>query len=423
MKSQHTFSVMFLARKGKSHANYSLIYARISVNGSRVEFSVKQKTLTDQWDKTRGYVKGHSQDAKRLNQYLSQIRAEIFDAYDELRRNDEFLSANAIKARFLKEDQNTHTLLSAIQYHYRLANSTIRPGTLKNYKTTERYVKIFLKEQLKCEDITLHRLRYSFITKFENYLRMHTPTDHQRPMGNNTVMKHLQRLRKMVSMTVRLEWIEKDPFDAFKAHYVRKEREFLTRSELSAIEEKVIEIDRLKYVRDLFVFSCYTGLAYIDTISLATSNLVIGIDGERWIHTSRRKTDNPVKVPLLPKAVVLIEKYKNNPKAIHNGTLFPKISNQKLNSYLKEIADICGITKNVTFHLARHTFATTVTLSNGVPLATVSKLLGHSKITSTQIYAKVIESKVSDDMKRLKEQLVIIKNKESKDHLKATQYL
>ena len=413
MKSQQTFSVIFLARKGKNDSTNSLIYARISANGQRTEFSLKQKVPSDLWDKNRGHVKGHSVQARKFNQYLNQISAEIFDAYDQLRKNDELISAKAIKSRFLKLDVNTSTLIGAVEYHYKLALNTIRPGTLKNYRTTEKYIRSFLQDELRCEDMFLSRIRYSFITKFENYLRMHQPTDHQKPMGNNTVMKHLQRLRKIVSMTVRLEWIDKDPFFNYKATYERTERAFLTGVELDAIESKVLTIDRLVYVRDLFVFSCYTGLAYIDAITLTENHLVLGIDGNRWIHTNREKTGTVVKVPLLEKASEMIDKYKDCPKAQHNGTLFPKISNQKLNAYLKEIADLCGIKKNITFHLARHTFATTITLTNGVPLATVSKLLGHAKITSTQIYARVIESKVSDDMKVLKQKLADRKDKPS----------
>src|SRR5690606_5695047 len=159
---------------------------------------------------------------------------------------------------------------------------------------------------------------------------------------------------------------------------------------------------RIQYAKDLFVFSCYTGMAYIDVMQLTPDNIILGIDGNYWIKTIREKTDTSVNVPILPKAAYIIEKYKNSPRSIAKGSLFPIISNQKLNSYLKEVGDLCGIKKNLTFHLARHTFATSVTLSNGVPIETVSKLLGHTKLTTTQIYAQVVEKKVSQDMEKLK---------------------
>ena len=155
----------------------------------------------------------------------------------------------------------------------------------------------------------------------------------------------------------------------------------------------------------MFLFSCYTGLSYIDLAELGPENIITGIDGELWLQTSRTKTNTSVRVPLLPKANELIEMYCDSPKSLENGTVFPVISNQRMNGYLKEIADICGITKRLTFHIARHTFATTVTLSNGVPIESVSKMLGHTTIRTTQIYAKVIEQKLGEDMGKLKERL------------------
>ncbi|WP_445730977.1 site-specific integrase [Mariniflexile sp.] len=190
--------------------------------------------------------------------------------------------------------------------------------------------------------------------------------------------------------------------------------------ELQEIENKEFGIPRLELVKDLFVFSCYTSLSYIDVINLTADNICIGIDGELWVYYRGKKTTKPIRILLLPKAMQIIEKYKNNRKSMAQGSIFPKISNQKLNSYLKEIADVCGIKKNLTFHIARHTFATTVTLSNGIPIETVSKLLGHSRISTTQIYAKVIERKVSDDMQKLRTQFNEIENKADSEKISKT---
>ena len=218
-------------------------------------------------------------------------------------------------------------------------------------------------------------------------------------------MKHTERLRKMINLAIRNEWLLRDPFAKFKPSFIKTSREFLTAEELIKIENKEFSIQRLQQVKDLFIFSCYTGLSYIDVMNLSTENVSFGIDGELWLHTSRQKTDNPVRIPILPKALSMIQKYESHPKALAEGKLFPNISNQRLNSYLKEIADLCSIGKNLTFHLARHTFATTITLTNGVPMETVSKLLGHSSIRTTQIYAKVVEKKVREDMNMLKQKL------------------
>jgi site-specific recombinase XerD len=209
----------------------------------------------------------------------------------------------------------------------------------------------------------------------------------------------------MVNMAVIMDWLAKDPFAKYRQHFDKVERFYLTKEELSAIENKKFSIERLQTVKDLFLFSCYTGLAYIDTMNLTAGNIIKGIDGNDWLITSRQKTDTDVRVPLLPQAEELIKKYKDHPKAANHGTLFPVISNQKTNAYLKEIADLCNINKAITFHIARHTFATTITLSNGVPIESVSKMLGHTTIRSTQVYAKVVEQKLSEDMQNLKKRM------------------
>lgn len=286
-------------------------------------------------------------------------------------------------------------------------------GTLKNYFTTQKYIKLFLTKK-KIQDIYLTQLTFRFLVDFEKFLRSYVPDDHQKQMENNTVMKHIQRLRKMVTLACKMEWIDKDPFIKFKPTYIKNEREFLSEDELQTIIEKEFEIERLEFVKDLFVFSCYTGLSYIDVMNLNEDNITFGIDGGKWIITNRQKTHNKVKIPLLPIAEELIQKYKGHIKTKKTKTLFPNISNQKLNSYLKEIADLCKIKKNLTFHIARHTFATTITLSNGVPIETVSKLLGHTKIATTQIYAKVIERKVSEDMQVLRSKFLINTSKNIK---------
>ena len=196
-------------------------------------------------------------------------------------------------------------------------------------------------------------------------------------------------------------WLDKDPFINFKAKVVEVERAFLTEEELQTLHNKEFQIGRLTQVKDIFLFSCYTGLAYIDAKNLTQTNIVIGIDGNYWIHTHRKKTDTPSHIPLLPPALEIIDKYKQNPKSINDDALLPVLSNQKMNAYLKEIAVCCEINKDLTFHIARHTFATTVTLSNNVPIESVSKMLGHKTLRTTQHYAKILDSKVSNDMQVL----------------------
>ena len=187
--------------------------------------------------------------------------------------------------------------------------------------------------------------------------------------------------------------------------YEKRERGFLSENELTTMELQEFQLDRLERIRDLFVFSCYTGISYIDIMNLTEDNILLGIDGGNWIFTHRQKTKTKIKIPVLEKAQELVDKYKNHPMTIVSGTLFLKITNEKLNAYLKDVAFVCGIKKNLTFHMARHTFATTITLSNGVTIETVSKLLGHTKIATTQIYARVLEIKLCEDMTILSRKL------------------
>ncbi len=399
MRTNNTFGIHFITRANKAKGELLPLYVRIVVDNQRVELSLKRFIKPTEWNEGKGMARGSRDDIKSLNHYLEEVRSKLMSCYQEMQLQNQLITADAIKSKFLGSDQKAHSLGSLMAYHSMYSKEKLAPGTLKNYSTTQKYLEKFVEKRSGASDIFLSELSYKFLTEFEQFLRSH------KPLANNGVMKHIERFRKMVNMAIRLEWIEKDPFAKYKQRFDKVERGFLSEKELAAIEGKEISIDRISWVRDLFVFSCYTGLAYIDVMQLTPSNVAIGIDGEFWLITSRKKTNNPVRVPLLPEALAIIEKYKANPRAIRNGTLFPVITNQKLNAYLKELTDLCGITKNLTFHLARHTFATTVTLTNGVPIESVSKMLGHSKITTTQIYAKVIETKLGEDVKRLREKL------------------
>jgi integrase/recombinase XerD len=407
MKSQNTFAILFWVSSTRIKDGQVSVYVRITVNGKRVNISLKRKVALSEWNSSKGRARGTKQESRLFNRYLDQVQSRIYESYEQLRAEKELISAQTIKARFLGEDDQEYSLLTLVDYHNTQMSETLSYGTLKNYFTTQKYIREFLIEKRKKDDIYLSKLTYRFVIDFEKFLRGHVPEDHQKPMGNNTVMKHIQRLRKMVTLSYKMEWIDKDPFIRFKPNYIRNDREFLREDELNSIKEKQFDIERLQIVKDLFLFSCYTGLSYIDVMQLTEDNIQLGIDGNLWIITSRQKTDKKVRIPILEVANQIIKKYKGHIKAKSSGTVFPVISNQKLNSYLKEIADISGVKKNLTFHMARHTFATTITLSNGVPIETVSKLLGHTKIATTQIYARVIERKVSEDMLLLREKMNI----------------
>ena len=334
-----------------------------------------------------------------LNTYLDDVYAEVLNAHKQLHSERKLITAKAIKSRYFGEDEERMTLMKAVEYHNGNINKSLKPGTLKNYFSTEKYLKQFLRERLKTDDIYLIQLNYKFIVNFENYIRTYTPKKARKTCSNNGAMKHLERLMKITNLALKMEWLDKDPFRNFKLRYIRNERDYLTERELDLIEGTSFMTVGLNRVKDVFLFSCYTGLSYIDIKELHSNQILIGIDGNQWIHTKRIKTNESVKIPLLPRAKEILNKYGEEIE--QTGKVLPVYSNQKTNKNLKEIAKACGIHKNITFHVARHTFATTITLSNGVPIETVSKLLGHTKLSTTQIYARVLQKKVGVDMQNL----------------------
>jgi site-specific recombinase XerD len=405
MSSKNTFGVQFIIRINKPKDDKVPIYVRITVNSQRVEMSLKRYVHPIEWNIAKGQARGSRKEMAALNTYLEQVRARLVECYQEIQLKKQHITAKGIKSLFLGLDDNQFTLTKLVSYHNEAMKSVLTVGTLKNYTTTEKYILEFLKTKKGTSDVYLSDINYQFIIDFELFLRNRKPVDHQKPMQNNGVMKHLERLRKMLTLAIKMELMIKDPFSKYALHFNKVERDCLTETELEAIENKKFSIERLEITKDLFVFSCYTGLAYADVMKLNPDKINIGIDSQYWITTKREKTNNPVRVPILPKAWEIIQKYQDHPKVKAYGSLLPHISNQKLNGYLKEVADLCSIKKNITFHLARHTFATTITLLNGVPIETVSKMLGHTKISTTQIYAKVVEQKVSQDMLKLKGKL------------------
>ncbi len=401
MQTKNTFSLIFFTRKSRSNSKKLPIYLRITVDGQRSEISIKRSVYMKQWDAAKNRGRGNTSKIRILNTYLDLVYNKVLECHKQLIEEHKIISCKAIKARYLGKDDLHKTLLELIEYHNTNMVSILKPGTMKNYYTTEKYLNKFLNQKLKANDIYLKQLNYRFICDFEQYLRNYRNTNHVCMLTNNGVMKHLERFKKIINLAIKLEWIPKNPFQKFQLKFDKYDRQYLTERELELIENTYFNQERLERVKDIFIFSCYTGLSYIDVKELTNHQIVIGMDHKYWIHTKREKTNEMVKVPILPKALDIIDKYNGIAQMTNSATLLPLYSNQKTNSYLKEIAKACGIHKNITFHVARHTFATTVMLSNGVPIETVSKLLGHTKLSTTQIYARVLEHKISEDIENL----------------------
>jgi len=399
--SKSTFKILFYLRRNQVNKDGKAgIMIRLSVNGEVSQFSSKLDVEPEIWDVKLGKAAGNSQKSRQLNNLLDDIRTSLKNHYHEIETHETYVTAEKVRNAFLGYSTKQSTLLELFKTHnedaQKLLGISKTQATLAKYDRAYRRLGEFMQAKYKITDIALKEINHKFITDFETYLRSVSKCN------ENTTAKFIQTFRMIIIVAKNSGWIYADPFINYKIHLKRVDRGYLTDQEIQTIMERKFGASRLEQVRDVFIFSCFTGLAYIDVKQLTADNICTSFDGKQWIMTHRQKTDTPVNVPLLNIPLTILKKYEGK---LPKGQLLPVLSNQKLNSYLKEIADLCDIHKNVTFHLARHTFATTTTLSKGVPIETVSKMLGHTNIKTTQIYARVVNEKISVDMQILSDKL------------------
>jgi len=395
------FSLLFQLRKSKSKRNGTApIYLRIAVKDSVVELSSKKYISPSRWNADMQKVIGTSEEARAINSYLKTMEQQAFDAYHELVQHGVEITTANLKSKLLGEEVNRRNIIEIFREHNRkiaaLVGKQYAELTLERYETSLKHTQAFIQSKYKVDDLDITKLDYEFIENYEFWLKSVRNCDH------NTAMKYLGNFKKIVRICIKNGWLQKDPFFGFSFAMKEVKRSALTEEEIKQIADYKFGSDRVSRVRDIFLFSCYTGLAYADVKKLTRSEIQSGFNGKEWIFTSRKKTDTDTRVPLLPEAIEIVNKYKDDPECVNTNKVLPVLSNQKMNAYLKEIADLCGIRKKLTYHLARHTFATTITLSNGVPIETVSKMLGHKNLKTTQLYAKVLDLKVGADMDNLK---------------------
>jgi len=403
---EKSFGLLFFLKQSKNQeSNVRYVYLRITVEGISKELSTKRIWEPDRWNQSAGRATGSKEDARILNAYLDVLSNSVFLGKKKIIEANKPVTAEALKNVVLGIDDEKRMILEIFKKHNDqmeiLVGHEFAPGTLQRYKTSCSHTESFIKWKYNSDDLDIKEINYDFVSDYSFWLKS------VRKCGHNSTVKYLGNLKKIIIQCIKKGWLQKDPFVGFSTARKEVVRVALTKEELESIAKKSFSVDRLTYVRDIFLFSCYTGLAYIDVQKLKRSQIIKGIDGEQWLITSRQKTDSPTRLPLLPKALEIMGKYNDHPKCKKDGYVLPVLSNQKMNAYLKEIADNCGVAKNLTFHIARHTFATTITLSNGVPLETVSKMLGHSSVKQTQHYAKIVDLKISQDMAALKQKLSI----------------
>jgi site-specific recombinase XerD len=399
MKTKIT--VLYYLRKSKVNAQAQMpIYQRITINGQRFDVSTGLFVEENKWSSEASKMKGNSEEARLINGRLDMMRAIVYETEKKLFMNQIEITFESFKNEYQGKKERERMLVPIFQEHNRkikeLVGQEYAPGTLERYETSLKHTKAFLLWKYNLTDINIEKIDHAFIMEYEFYLRS------ERKCANNTAVKYIKNFHKIINQCLANGWLNKDPFSNYKAKVKEVVREFLSEAEIEQMINKEFVSERLELVRDIFIFSCFTGLAYIDVKQLTLDNIALGIDGDKWIFKNRQKTDTASKIPLLPMAQEIIDKYADDPVCKNERRLLPILSNQKMNAYLKEIADVCKIKKELTFHIARHTFATTVTLSNGVPLETVSKMLGHTSLKTTQHYAKILDKKISEDMMILK---------------------
>ena len=397
-------SILFYIKRAKANnLGVCPIYTRVTVNTKRFEFSTNKYINPDKWSSEGSKVKGSTEEARTINSHLDYLKSQVLEAEKKLFKKDISLNSENLKNELFGLSETKRMLVPIFQDHNNkikeLVGKEYAPGTLERYTTSLKHTIEFMQWKYNVSDIDITKIDHAFVTDYEFWLRS------VRNCANNTAVKYLKNFNKIIKLCLANDWLEKNPFANYKSKVKEVERVYLTEVEIQSIIEKDFKTERLSLVRDIFLFSCFTGLAYIDVKNLTKSHISFGIDGEKWIFTHRQKTESASKIPILPVTQMIIDKYENHPQCNNEDKLLPILSNQKMNAYLKEIAGVCEIEKELTFHIARHTFATTVTLTNGVPIESVSKMLGHKNIQSTQHYARIVDKKVGDDMHLLSQKI------------------
>ncbi len=409
--------IFFLKAPRHNESNIRSVYFRITVDGIPKEASTRRQWDTERWNKKTERATGTKEDAKSLNFFLDSLTAKIHEIKSEIMYTGKPITSQKImdhvmgritpRARVLEEFQKHNDEMKA------LIGNGYTEATLERFNITKNHVTAFIKFKYNTNDFEFADLNFEFIKDFEFYLRT------VRKCANNTTLKYISNFKKIVIRAIDKEIIIKDPFKNFKGKKTKIVKKPISAKELAELERREFSTDRLNTVRDIFVFQCYTGLAYIDAFQLRKADIKDGVDGNQWILSERQKTNSTASIPLLPKAIEILEKYKDHPVCIKRGTVLPVSSNQKMNEYLKEIAALCGFPFTLNTHMARRTFGSTVTLNNNVPINVVKEMLGHSSVKQTESYAITEQATIGREMTLLNKRLHPEKTEMSQEDLTA----
>lgn len=400
----------------KNQNGETAIYAKIYLGSLYSTFSTSKYILQERWSKTnnlRNLVRIDNEI--NLKNYLKSLVDGIESKYNELIRNnpdnEEITPLYLKNYCFNEKTEHKITLLEIIEKHNEYFKKQVTKGdrakgSLEKYERMANVIKDFLQSKHKIKDIQFEKVNRQFVYALDEFLRFERKHGKNKGLGNNTTVKYLRNISSMINHAITVGLVANNPFSIYDGKLKDIDTTFLTLEELRTIENKVFSNRRLDVTRDIFLFSCYTSYAPVDVMNLRQGNFSLDNDLDSWIQTKRQKTGVKTNVLVIPPLKRIIDKYKDDPECVEENRLVPNRSNSNINAYLKEIADLCGIDKNLTWYVGRHTFATTVALANNIPMEVISQIMGHKRITQTQHYAKLMDSSIKQHMKGLSENFV-----------------
>lgn len=410
-QKKQTFSILFWLRKGRVSEQLAPLFCRVTIQGQRYEIPLNCKIRPQSWNKDIQKSVGKTDSDREANRAIEDTRLQIEETITHIRQKGYELNAANFRMMFQAQENEYNTILRLFDYHEIIDRKNLAEGTFRGYVVTRKHLADYIRIKYHVADYNLAAIDKAFVNEFFAYLQGYR-REGKIKCAVNGALKHIQRFGHVLNLALQNEWITRNPVDQFHVHKTKVEKGFLTEAEIKDIERAELK-PHLTIVRDLFIFAVYTGISFADIQNLTNANINIGIDRSLWLHYNRQKTETRCALPLLEPAEAIYHRYEAYHDNKPSNHVFPVPPNQVVNRYLKQIATAAGISKDVTFHMARHTFATTVTLAHGIPIETVSKMLGHTNLSTTQIYAKVLDNKVMDDMAELK-QLYALKEQTKK---------
>ena len=402
---RNSFGVLFFLKKNQLlKSGEAPVSMRITVNGQREEIRTKKSINPLLWNQAKERSRGRDRKSNDLNDYIESAQIRLSQLFNDMEQNGKTITAKILRNKFLGiDEEDRKTLVAFFNEHNEQCRKLIGIDyvdiTIRRYECCARYLQELIREKYGEDDLLLREVNGEFVRSFEFYMKT------EKKCQQNTVIRYMKCFKKVINLAIANEYITRNPFAGIKFHEVAVNKEFLTMEEINRMAEKEFTIQRLELVRDVFLFCVYSGLAFIDVYNLRKEHVVSDNEGNLWIRKTREKTNNMCNIPLLSKPIEILQKYENHPVCLEKGVLLPVMCNQRMNSYLKELADLCGIKKTLTTHVARYTFASVIALANKVSLSNVAKMLGHSSTRMTQHYAKVMDHTILEDMKNVQQKL------------------